>query len=65
MIAPVWEVGDLVVWQHEPRGGYGYTFPVSGRVVAVAGQRICIEVRLRTGEAVRRWVTPARLRHRG
>jgi len=36
--------GDLVIWKHRPRGGYGYEFRVLAKVHVVRPKRITIEV---------------------
>jgi len=49
--------GMQVVWEHVPRGGYGYVVPVDGVVVSkTARGRVTIQVKLRTGELVKRTV---------
>lgn len=57
--------GDRVVWQHEPRGGYGYTVRVPATVIR-AKTRVLIEYQARSPgqdwQTRQRWVTPDRLR---
>lgn len=59
-------VGALVMWMHTPRGGYGYTVPVPGQVVALnpQGDRATIEVAKSSGAKVRRSVLTGSLRWR-
>jgi hypothetical protein len=56
--------GNTVTWLHQPRGGYGYLYPVDGTVVHVAGRHIVIRVPLRSGKLVERRVKPENLRPR-
>lgn len=57
--------GMPVVWDHVPRGGYGYVVPVDGIVVSrTASGRVTIQVKLRTGELVNRTVHARNLRRR-
>jgi hypothetical protein len=61
---PAFTIGQAVTWLYEPRGGYGYTIPVDGLVTKIGPKRVQIEIRKASGELVRRWVTPDRLRGR-
>lgn len=54
--------GDTVTWVCTMRGGYGYTVPVAARVVKLGPKFVQIEVALRSGETVTRWVKPESLR---
>lgn len=60
-------IDALVTWVHVPRRGYGYSFPVDARIVAVYPKsgRACIEVAKRTGEKALRVVKISSLRRRG
>ena len=58
------KTGDTVIWICTPRGGYGYSYPVNGRVVKVGARRVLIEVPLARGGHCTRWVKPASLRAR-
>lgn len=40
--ASPWKPGQAVIWDHVPRGGYGYPVPVRGRVVQATGARVRI-----------------------
>lgn len=54
-----WKPGDLIVWHHLPRGGYGYIHVVPGVVVKIGvGGKVCIAVRKTDGAVVTRWVKP-------
>lgn len=61
-------LGCLLTWVHCPRGGYGYSIPVQAKVCEIrkvpTGWRVGIEVRTKSGSAVKRWVTPDTLRWR-
>jgi len=46
---PSFQVGDLVVWNQELRGGYGTIWPVDGEVVKVSKAKIAIRVQKRDG----------------
>lgn len=54
--------GDSITWLHQPRGGYGYVYPVDGTVVRTFGRRVVIQVLLRTGALVERRVRSENLR---
>ena len=56
--------GDRITWLHQPRGGYGYGYPVDGTVVRVSGRRVVIRVPLRSGDLVERRVHSENLRPR-
>lgn len=48
--------GDLAVWHHLPRGGYGYVYVVPCVVVRCTGKRVRIAVRKTDGFVVERSV---------
>lgn len=54
-------VGALVDWMHTPRGGYGFTYPVPAKVIALSGDRAQIEVTTKTGHRVTRRVLSSSL----
>ena len=56
--------GSLATWLHEPRGGYGFTYPVNAEVLRVTAKRVLIRVPLKAGGTAERWVTPERLKLR-
>lgn len=57
-----WRPGDLIVWHHLPRGGYGYIHVVPGVVLKIGvGGKVCIAVRRTDGSVVQRWVKPGGL----
>lgn len=57
-------VGAIVSWAHVPRGGYGFTYPVDAKVIALNldGTRAKIEVMKRNGDVVTRHVDTTNLR---
>lgn len=57
--------GDDVIWLHSPRGGYGYTFRIPGKVVGFGRCRVKIEVAKASGELVQRFVKEEQLRFGG
>lgn len=59
-------VGLLCVWEHTPRGGYGYVCPVDAKIVALnlQGDEATISVSRRDGRQVKRRVKTSALRHR-
>ena len=57
--------GELVVWLHVPRGGYGYVCPVEAKIVTWSRDDVTIEVCRATGETVRRKVKISSLRRKG
>lgn len=62
-------VGDLVIWRHEMRGGYGYVERIPGKVVRVTPKRVIIRVERQRGtytsEMVERSVKPEYVERRG
>jgi hypothetical protein len=56
--------GQAVSWIYVPRGGYGFSTPVDAVVVKVGKARVRIEVSLRNGRRVQRFVKPESLRSR-
>lgn len=54
--------GLIVFWLHKPRGGYGFTIRLECTVVSAATKHALVDVKLRNGTAVRRWVPIASLR---
>jgi hypothetical protein len=63
-MADAFAPGTSVTWLHQPRGGYGYVYPVDGTVVRVGGRHVTIRVPLRNGTLVERRVHPEHLRRR-
>jgi hypothetical protein len=61
---PAFFPGQPVVWAHQPRGGYGYSWLVDGTVVRATGQRVVIRVLLKSGQTVERVVRPEHLKLR-
>lgn len=55
------KTGDLCIWHHLPRGGYGYIHVVPCVVMEVRETRTRIAVRKTDGSVVMRWVKPAAL----
>jgi hypothetical protein len=54
--------GELLVWRHTPRGGYGYSIPIPARFVAWGPfDRVKIEIVKRDGQVVRATVLDAAL----
>ena len=63
MTDDVFPPGQLMLWMHRPRGGYGYSVPIPAVVVSHhAGTWVVIEVELRDGSKVKRRVDVASLR---
>jgi hypothetical protein len=56
------KINDQVVWLHEPRGGYGYIYPVNAKITRITLKKIQIEVVKKNGEKVCRWVLPEKLK---
>ena len=59
--------GASVTWLHEPRGGYGYVYPVDAKVLGHGRRpstKVRIEVAKRSGEVVARTVDVSNLRWR-
>ncbi len=56
--------GQPVCWLHVPRGGYGYTYPVSAVVVKAGPKRVQVEAPLKNGNTKLVWVKPENLRDR-
>lgn len=57
--------GHLVMWLHQPRGGYGYVLPIPARVIRharIPGTWVEIEVEKTDGTLVRRRVRVENLR---
>lgn len=54
--------GERLVWRHQPRGGYGYVWPVDVTVVRRGPKRVLVEAPLARGGAKRVWVSPDALR---
>ena len=54
----------LVVWIHNPRGGYGFAMPIDVVVVRVGPKHVRIRVPLKDGRHVERVVLPLSLRAR-
>lgn len=49
--------GDLLVWRHTPRGGYGYSLTIRARFVAWGSfDRVRVEVEKADGEVVPRTI---------
>jgi len=48
--------GLLAVWNHQPRGGYGYLFRIPAEVVSVDGDRVTILVEKADGTKAERTV---------
>jgi hypothetical protein len=58
--------GALVTWLHTPSGGYGYTFPIDAKVLAVTSKGfVRIEVTTKAGNRRTGRVKAANLRWRG
>jgi hypothetical protein len=60
-------LGQAVTWLSVPRGGYfspDRSYPVDGEIAGLGATRVRVRVRKRSGEAVERWIDPARLRPR-
>jgi hypothetical protein len=53
--------GDLVIWSHTPRGGYGYTFGIGAVVVRVNKKTVTIRVKRLDGRRVEIRVNPEKL----
>lgn len=53
--------GDRAIWNHVPRGGYGYIEPIPVVVVRVTAKRVTIEVPLARGGTKRVSVHPMSL----
>jgi hypothetical protein len=59
--------GRAGTWPSVPRGGYfspDRPYPVDGEIAGLGATRVRVRVRRRSGEAVERWIDPARLRPR-
>lgn len=56
------KVGDDVTWLCTPRGGYGYTFKIPGKVIGHGRARVRIEVKKADGTPAVRFVKEESLR---
>lgn len=57
-----WKPNTPCIWNHTPRGGYGYTFPIAAIVVDSSGPRVKIRVfNPRTVQVEEKSVIPSRL----
>lgn len=59
--------GCLLTWMHTPRGGYGYTYPVSAKVLSYSrrpSSKVTIEIAKADEMLVKRVVDVANLRWR-
>ncbi len=59
-----WKSGDEIVWLFTPRGGYGYSYYVTGQVVRATTKRVLIRVRRHDNTLVERWVKPDNVKAR-
>ena len=41
--------GDPIVWLHEPRGSYGYIYPVNGVITKLCRTKVKIKVQRKDG----------------
>lgn len=55
-------IGDRVIWNWYPRGGYGFVIPVPATVVAVNKKTVTIAAQLKDGSTVNRHVPARNLR---
>lgn len=63
MTAPLaFQEGERATWLHRPRGGYGYTVPVSVTVERVGRAKVRVVAPLRSGGERLVWVRPYALR---
>jgi hypothetical protein len=59
-----YQPGDLVIWEHETRGGYGYVERIPAIVVRPSAQKVTIEVQTVDGRAKRVSVNPENVHYR-
>lgn len=57
-------IGECVTWDYVPRGGWGFSIPVTAVVVGQSRARVAIIATKRTGRLARTFVRPTSLRRR-